>query len=488
MVNTLSLFSTASGSPTQGNSQTVIIGPDQLKTPGNASHNPFLKIFRDQSGVSALLARSAERTPTGNSLPLADLEALLGNLLLSGHAHPYPYPVTSLESNGFLSEEVPPNPTNSGAVAALHVILAGEATIDGVPVTLSVNQPGLQFPAEGSNPALPVGSTPGGQPVPNLSIKTDPQEVLLKAVESLLGKSQSESVGESGKTDVKPLNPVQASDRNGLQLSPLPIATPSGVFKTAANPVVNPVVQVPLPFDETPAGLSNAVQLNQDRLKSVSGLSPALSESSVNGKDSSLGIPLDLLGEGNGSLTGDRSRDGLEVTSKTAGIDPNGGQGLSGGMGGSPHSQSGFSPQSSSPSPSGPAVRMAEERGQDLPGPALQRLQMEVQLSENNRVQIDVGVQHRQVYASLLMDQTTLRNLAVQMAPQLEEQLAQGEMELQEFSAEVHDHHGDQESKTLSDGQGTQAGQQGTRSFHPTSGSISNLVNHAEDRGLHFVA
>ena len=131
---------------------------------------------------------------------------------------------------------------------------------------------------------------------------------------------------------------------------------------------------------------------------------------------------------------------------------------------------------------------MVEERVPDLPGPALQRLQMEVQLSETNRVQIDVGVQHRQVYASLLMDQATLKNLAVQFVPQLEEQLTQGEMELQEFSAEVRDHQSGQESDTRSDGAGTQTSHRGMPSLHQTPGSLSHRVGRAEEQGFHLVA
>ena len=131
---------------------------------------------------------------------------------------------------------------------------------------------------------------------------------------------------------------------------------------------------------------------------------------------------------------------------------------------------------------------MAEERVPDLPGPALQRLQMEVQLSETNRVQIDVGVQHRQVYASLLMDQATLKNLAVQFVPQLEEQLTQGEMELQEFSAEVRDHQSGQESDTRSGGAGTQTSQRGTTSLHQTPGSHSHMAGRPEEQGFYLVA
>ena len=131
---------------------------------------------------------------------------------------------------------------------------------------------------------------------------------------------------------------------------------------------------------------------------------------------------------------------------------------------------------------------VTEDRGPDLPTPALQRLQMEVQLSETNRIQIDVGVQQRQVYAGLLMDQATLKNLAVQFVPQLEEQLAQNDMDLQEFSAEVRDHHGEQESETSSHGSGTQQEQRGSATVHYASESPTNLVNRVEEQGCHFVA
>ena len=78
-----------------------------------------------------------------------------------------------------------------------------------------------------------------------------------------------------------------------------------------------------------------------------------------------------------------------------------------------------------------------EERLQAYQATPPQRLQIDVQLSETARVQVDVAVQQRQVYAGLLMDQPILRNLALQHVPQLEEQLNQNGMELQEFDAQV---------------------------------------------------
>ena len=64
-------------------------------------------------------------------------------------------------------------------------------------------------------------------------------------------------------------------------------------------------------------------------------------------------------------------------------------------------------------------------------------LQIDVQLSEHSRVQVDVAVQQRQVYAALLMDQPILRNLALQHAPQLEGQLHQIGMDLEDLDVEV---------------------------------------------------
>ena len=93
--------------------------------------------------------------------------------------------------------------------------------------------------------------------------------------------------------------------------------------------------------------------------------------------------------------------------------------------------------QGQSQSQSALRVSTFEERLQAYHATAPQRLQIDVQLSETARVQVDVAVQQRQVYAGLLMDQPILRNLALQHVPQLEEQLNQNGMELQEFDVQV---------------------------------------------------
>ena len=89
-----------------------------------------------------------------------------------------------------------------------------------------------------------------------------------------------------------------------------------------------------------------------------------------------------------------------------------------------------------------------EERFQSYQPTLPQRLQIDVQLSEHSRVQVDVAVQQRQVYAALLMDQPILRNLALQHAPQLEGQLHQIGMELQDLDVEV-DHQSQSQNKSF---------------------------------------
>ncbi|MEO8328073.1 MAG: hypothetical protein ABI618_19680, partial [Nitrospirota bacterium] len=375
----------------------------------------------------------------------------------------------------------------SGVVVSPPAFLQGAPGGQTGPTAPFSGQEGLPpFMGTSPNQTASVGNTVADPSATDLGTKVDSEQVLRNAAVSLAGEAVTEPDTNQGKPVDRFAIPVQDPGLRSPQNPFSPIGLPQESLKPVSNPV-SQMFQVPNPFEETPAGMADVSPLSQNRLNYVSGGSSVLSESPGNGKESSIGIPLDLLADAKVSLTGDRSRDVLEATAKAEGVDPNAGQGLNNGMGNPTHSQSGFQQSSSSSSP-GPTVRMAEERVPELPGPALQRLQMEVQLSETNRVQIDVGVQHRQVYANLLMDQATLKNLAVQFVPQLEEQLTQGEMELQEFSAEVRDHQGEQESGTRSDGAGMQTGQRDTTSLHQIPGSLSHMARRAEEQGLHLVA
>jgi len=172
-----------------------------------------------------------------------------------------------------------------------------------------------------------------------------------------------------------------------------------------------------------PAGFTEPVPASQSSIKSIPGSPLVLNTLSGQVPEHRTVVPADLPGDTGLLGKGERIQTMLDTSVKNVGVDPNSGQGLGAGMNQSSHSQSGFQQPSSFPG-QGMGLRALEERGAELPAPALQRLQMDVQLSENHRVQIDVGVQSKQVYAGLVMDHAVLRNLAAQFVPQLENQLA----------------------------------------------------------------
>ncbi len=548
MINALPFFPGRLGSSIQENGQTGGIVPDQSTTIGNPSDNPFAKILRDQSAVASLFASLTSTVPSedqrrlpdpqflpeNTDLSLNDLPAQdrTGDVLregipesvewpLSGNVQPHTLQVTFFDSVGLgLREDVDIGPTSltplpSSGVAREHKVGNVNIPLDfspdtslsgvvfspqggsgavGIQTQNPILKPGFPLLVENSSIQVsPVGRSVADNSGISIGSNSNPQQFLGESVKDsvqLAGSSagpEPESVVGTGKPAEQILDrlsrPGQDADSMALRISP----TSGRVMPTPLNPVVNQAFQNPLPFEETPASLAELVQSNLTRVKYANGSSSLLGESSINGKESTLGVPSDLLRDSSFFSTGDRSKDIFEAAGKGVGVDTNGGQGANNGMGGSPHSQSGFQQFSSSLSP-GPGVRMAEERGLELPTPALQRLQMEVQLSETNRVQIEVGVQQRQVYAGLVMDQATLKNLAVQFVPQLEEQLAQRDMDLQEFSAEVRDHHREQESATDPDWRASQQGHWGSTTFSHAQDPHIPSVTRFEERGWHYVA
>ncbi|MEC4673155.1 MAG: hypothetical protein VST68_03085, partial [Nitrospirota bacterium] len=130
---------------------------------------------------------------------------------------------------------------------------------------------------------------------------------------------------------------------------------------------------------------------------------------------------------------------------------------------------------------------MIGERPVTLPSSLPQRLQMDVTLADDSRVQIDVAVQQRHVSAHLVTDQAALRNLAVQHEGQLVEKLADADLELRNFGAHLSDHSatGHQESREGLNGGGSEAS--GGEAFHEHQASelIAGMMS---ERGLHLVA
>ncbi|MDH4360594.1 MAG: hypothetical protein OEW33_07640, partial [Nitrospirota bacterium] len=433
---------------------------------------------RDQSGVFSPLKSSLPTIPSADQNHFPDLESVLDypdlvtflesegkgvneleNLIPITSISLLPLKGTEVEQAGIPNEQMAPS---------LQVLLAGGPGADVVQTKPSIKQP-----------ALPVLT--GYSPIPAPFVGTSLADT------SAPREPTTESAVGPAKNVGKPLDSVSIPFEDADMLLPRISPPPERASQGPLRPLVNQAFQSQIPFEETPAGLPDVIQASQIRLQYVNRVSSILGDVSGQGKESSMAIPSDVLGDSILSAMGDRSKDVVETTGKIVGVDPNGGQGVNTGMGGSTNSQPGFQPSSSSHS-LGTSVRMAEERVPELPTPALQRLQMDVQLSETNRIQIDVGVQQRQVYAGLLMDHATLKNLAVQFIPQLEDQLAQVDMDLQEFSAEVRDQYGKQESETPSSWSGTQPEQWGFTTLPHASGSLPNTVKGVEEQGLHLVA
>jgi hypothetical protein len=257
------------------------------------------------------------------------------------------------------------------------------------------------------------------------------------------------------------------------------LARPQNVQSNHIPPVT--AIQV-----EGPAGLIGPNLTNQFSVKSIAGNSSVLSDVSGPGIEHRTTVPADLLGETGLLAKGERGQTIIETSVKSVGLDPSGGQGLGNGLNHFSNSQSGFQQPSSFPG-QGVGLRGLEERGQEFPGPALQRLQMDVQLSENQRVHIDVGVHNRQVYTGLVMDHSVLRNLATQFVPQLENQLAEVDLELQEFSAEVREEREQEADSLFNDSQSHRAQESGPRAQDELL-STQNPVGRQKEPGLHFVA
>ncbi len=237
---------------------------------------------------------------------------------------------------------------------------------------------------------------------------------------------------------------------------------------------------------EGPGGFIRPELANQISGQTLPGSLSRLREGVSAGNEQQRAVPADLLGETGLLGKGDRAQSMVETSLKSLSVDLSGGQGLGNGMSQFSHSQSGFQQSLMYPN-QGVGLRALEERGQEFPVPALQRLQMDVQLTENQRVQIDVGVQHRQVYAGLIVDHSVLRNLANQFVPQLENQLNQVDLELQEFSTEVRDEREQQAHQMFDKSQGQTMERPGKGS--QSEGVLTqNSLGLSDEANLHFVA
>jgi len=249
---------------------------------------------------------------------------------------------------------------------------------------------------------------------------------------------------------------------------------------------LNPIPPATTVQAEGPAGFIGPDVTKQVAGKSVPGTVSVLSDLNGQSIEHRTAVPVDVFGETGVLNKGERGQVGVETSLRSVAVDPTGGQGLGTGMNNFSNSSSGYHQQSMLAG-QGPGVRALEERGQEFPAPVLQRLQMDVQVSENQRVQIDVGVQNRLVSAGLVMDHSALRNLANQFVPHLENQLSQVDLELEEFSAEVREE-SEPGTHSMFDDSRTSKGQRFGGQTQGELQSTPNPLGHRKETGLHFVA
>ncbi|MEX0830068.1 MAG: hypothetical protein WD032_07465 [Nitrospirales bacterium] len=266
----------------------------------------------------------------------------------------------------------------------------------------------------------------------------------------------------------------------------------SQIFQRPQSPLLRshtvPAISIPPATSrqaEGPAGFAGPGQPHRLTINAIQGNSLVLGEVSGSGTQHSTTVPIGVTGE-SVLAKGEHTQSISETSTKSLGVEPGSGQGLGSGMNHFSNSQSGFQ-QSHLSSGQGVGLRAMEERGVEFPAQVLQRLQMDVQLSDNQRVMIDVGVQNKQVYAGLVMDHSILRSLANQFVPQLEHQLSQVDLDLQEFSAEVREERDHESDAWFGDSRSHEGPQSGRRAQDERI-STQNSVNRQLERGLHLLA
>ncbi len=318
------------------------------------------------------------------------------------------------------------------------------------------------------------------------------QELELLPQGSIPKLVSNSSPPEITKEEILVGRPVRSTERT-LPVNELPPTSPQ---QQKGEPDLKPLQRIQqIPFDsdipkqvKSPVGLLTPDLADQILAKpiSVSGNSSSVKEGSGMGQEYRQPLVTDFISENGTRGKGDRVQWVSESSVKTLNVDSSAGQGLGGGLNQFFQSQSGFQ-QPSLLSGQGVGWRSLDEVRPEIPAPALQRLQMDVQLSENQRVQIDVGVQNRLVTAGLIVDHSLLRTLANQFVPQLEQQLSQVNLELQEFSAEIREEPDQQTSMQFDESKFHKAKKTGQLSEHERPSTHMPLVPQGE-QGLHLVA
>ena len=513
------------------------VNDEQAKSSGQAFTKAFSQALREHADASAVL-----RTLPSFVSDDIQQDAVLSPPILEKKIHHLAELVGSEPDEQLLGElqairgEKPLGdfllPTSgSKSVQDLVKLVSAQSRL--TPVVRPTEAVSPQIPAisidqasfSGRVPTLPVSPVQESQPSPSLKfpenrIQSTGGDSLLKPVSQ--ASAIDGNISRNGQIPLPPTleagshhNQVSSGTKPEEALSIRTVAQATKIFPSdvqqlertiqenetpqtpihhrVSRPLVQPQSVHPQPIApaahisvEGPAGFAGPNLTQQIVTKPVPGNSVVASEPSESVLEHRTTVPGDVLRETGSLPKGDRGQPAVEVSVKGVGSDPSGGQGLGSGMNHFSNSQSGFQ-QSSMSSGQGVGIRGLEERGLEFPAPALQRLQMDVQLSETQRVQIDVGVQNRQVYAGLVMDHSVLRNLANQFVPQLENQLAEADLELQEFSAEVREDH-EQEAHTMFEDSRSQESAKLGRGSQEELRSTPHSSRQLEEAGLHLLA
>ena len=392
------------------------------------------------------------------------------------------------QQHGTISKSIPTSLTEPQILANALVQREKFQSFDGEQASGIVSQSGL---------ANRLVSESGGV-VPQATVSKAPEVAASSTHGAQVpeGKLSTFLPNQDGEQGVRTLTPfgkdgsaaLQQTNRVLQQTEPLKFANHQS--QTTSTIDLHPVRQHSVPLALSipptgPAGFSQTDSINQLLGKAIPGNVSTVNDLSSSVVENRTTLQIDPLGDTGLLNKGDRSQAVIDTSTRVVGLDVSGGQGLGSGMNYPQNSQSG-NQQLFMSTAQGVGVRGLEERVAEFPAPALQRLQMDVQLSETQRVSIDVGVQNRQVYAGLVTDHAVLRNLATQFVPQLENQLADVDMELQEFSAEVREERQQQDDPAFRHPRLT--GQETRGMSQQESVAPQSTLNRQEHAGLHFVA
>ncbi len=448
-----------------------------------------------------------ERIPITQSIPQ---EALTGK---ESSSFPKAPPVPFQGPLGFLSDFATTRKESHYPIRRVTSLPLHQV---GTPVSENPSTESRGIPIPINDVSRDEGQGPEGVPIRPIAVSTELTPAHSQAFPVLRGESQSrEPAVHNGRsssnvevpsvpsgpiagsrkqhsTEVAPQ--VQASDPStgkpaslpgNSPLTPQPIVTKvQEPFHNSQRPVSSPVIPPSVP-PTAPGPLAEALpsSISSTRLQGH----PSFFNGAMNQAHES--IPQVSAIESTTNVSGEQGKGSLDFMFKGSSGEFGNGQDLAHGFGSAPQSQMPAQHHAATALSHNLSVRSGEERFPEMPGATLQRLQMDVQLSENSRVQVEVGVQQRQVYAGMIMDQAALKNLAVQFVPQLENQLTQVNLELQEFSAEVRDQResGKNEGSHGPEDLAYSGGKTGNAEQEP-SDPKSNTVPELNETGLHFVA